>query len=40
LTTSYVARARLIAGQLTEPQESVIATANLLEKAASEKQVR
>jgi len=40
LTASYVSRAREIACQLTEPDESVAATANLLEKAASERQFR
>ena len=36
LTPASVRRAREIAGRLTEPGESVTATANLLEKAASE----
>jgi UDP:flavonoid glycosyltransferase YjiC (YdhE family) len=40
LTASYVTRAREIAGQLTGPDESVAATANLLEKAAGERQFR
>jgi UDP:flavonoid glycosyltransferase YjiC (YdhE family) len=40
LTASYVSRAREIACRLTEPDESVTVTANLLEKAASESQFR
>jgi hypothetical protein len=35
-----VSRAREIACRLTEPDESVTVTANLLEKAASESQFR
>ena len=40
LTPDNVGRARAIAAQLTEPGESVTAAANLLEKAASERQIR
>jgi UDP:flavonoid glycosyltransferase YjiC (YdhE family) len=40
LSPHDVARAREIAGQMTEPGESVTAAANLLEKAASERQFR
>jgi UDP:flavonoid glycosyltransferase YjiC (YdhE family) len=37
LTPQYVARAREVASQMTEPTESVTTTADLLEKAASER---
>jgi UDP:flavonoid glycosyltransferase YjiC (YdhE family) len=40
LTAQYVARAREIVTHMTEPEESVTAAANLLEKAASERQFR
>jgi UDP:flavonoid glycosyltransferase YjiC (YdhE family) len=40
LTPPYIARAREIAARMTEPGESVTATANLLEKAAGERRFR
>jgi UDP:flavonoid glycosyltransferase YjiC (YdhE family) len=40
LTPPYIARAREISARMTEPGESVTATANLLEKAAGERRFR
>jgi UDP:flavonoid glycosyltransferase YjiC (YdhE family) len=40
LTPQYVARAREVAGEMTEPDESVTVTADLLEEAASQRVCR
>jgi len=40
LNPHYVARARQVASQMTEPAESITATADLLEKSASKRRFR